>query len=192
MIGSVPRFKLVYFDRRFITKGTNWNKLNRGPLQKAGAAVRVTARRSIKRRKKQPKGKRHKEIPSPIGQAPRSRQPGSHPPMKFIRNEPHGRAAEIVGMVGFGGKSHPGDSLPVPGLHEHGGSAVRNVWIETGRTKRKGKRKRRQSKYVIQKKLVTKRVVYEPRPFMWPALLKVKHQLPHLWQNSIHRLKGAA
>ncbi len=169
MIAATPRFRLQYFDRSIIRR--NWRAINDTPLVRAGLLVRRIARGSIRRRS-QKRGK-----PSPPGTPPRSRQPGSTPPFKMIFSLPNrSQTTVLVGMVGFGGTGPP-----VPGLQEHGGRAVRVVWVMRQGRDRRGRftRKRRRP---------TRRVVtYPPRPFMGPALRKTMPRFPKLWEGSVSR-----
>lgn len=145
---------LVTFDRSVIR--SNWSRMNRRPLGRAGMLVRRIARGSIRRRKA---GKY-----SPAGSPPFSHWPGGTPPFKMIYSVPDRLGtSEVVGMVGFGG------SPPTPGLHEHGGTAVRGTFL-TG--PRKGQ------------KLVAR---YRPRPFMAPALKKGRDKMPQYWRGALSR-----
>lgn len=103
-------------------------------LGHAGAATRLAAKRSVRKRKG----------PSPVGQ----------PPHTHTRRLPHAikyavekqRSLVVIGpdVVSFGtaGKAH-----------EHGGAY--------------------------------KREHYQPRPFMGPALEKIRNRLPQLWAGSV-------
>lgn len=166
-----PRMQIHFFDRSIIK--TRWREINRDPLQSAGNLVRMIARGSIKRRK-------HKYgKPSPAGSPPRSRQPGTSPPFKQIYSVPFRLGTSvIVGMVGYGGIT------PVPGLHEHGGSAVRKVYTYGGQ--RRLKSGRMGKKISIYK---PRMVHYPRRPFMEPALARAiaLGRFPQFWQASISR-----
>jgi hypothetical protein len=167
-----PKVQLVYFDRNIIK--TRWPRFNRDPLMHAGNLVMRIARGSIRRRKRL-RGK-----PSAPGQPPYSRQPGSTPPFKQIFSVPFRLGTSVaVGMVGY----HLGASGPaVPGLHEHGGSAFRFVFASGGQRRLKsGKMGKRITTYK------RRSVRYPQRPFMWPALLRARARLPHLWLHSISR-----
>lgn len=164
------RFQMVFFDRSVIR--TNWRAINETPIKKAGLLTMRISRGSIRR---VPKGKTRTHPPSAPGTPPRSRKPGKTPPFKQIFSVPNWAATQtVVGMVHYG--TYP----PVPGLHEHGGTARRKVI--TGQ----------EWKTINHKpKLVTyrqwKQVRYPARPFMLPALLKAKARIPPLWKNSISR-----
>jgi hypothetical protein len=156
MYAVQPRFKLVYFDRSIIR--SRWSKFNKNPLEKAGNVVRKIARQSIKRRKL---GGRS----GPIGEPPRSRQPGATPPFKMIYSVPYQFGTTvIVGMVGF-------NSEGMPGYHEHGGRAFRFVFARNTYNRFGGR--------------VRRSVRYPRRPFMMPALVKGKQRFPALWRNSL-------
>lgn len=188
-LGNLPRagisgglqvkiqFKLQYFDRSILKH--RWGPWNKNPLQKAGNLVRKIARGSI-RRTGQRKGSPflHKQASySKPGKPPFSRQPGAVPPFKMIYSVPQGYSSVIIGMVGFNARANP-----IPGLMEHGGTVTRSVF-----QKLPGQRRRRgnQTKSFPGLILVKKSVHYQPRPFMFPALMKARSRLPQLWENSI-------
>ena len=165
MIGVRTRGRLVAFDRSVIRR--NWNAINETPLKRAGLLVRGIARGSIRR---QPNKRRYSRPDRP----PRSHQSGKTPPFKMIYSVPEQLGSSvIVGMVGFGGSGEP-----VPGLHEHGGSAKRSVMVWKTRHKRDGRRGP-----VLE--FVRKTVRYPKRPFMLPALEKGKAKMPQLWRNAV-------
>lgn len=169
-----PKVRIDFFDRSIIRN--RWKRINRDSLMLAGIMVMKIARGSIKRRRQGGK-------PSPAGQPPRSRQPGVTPPFKQIFSVPFRLGTSVaVGMVGYHfGKTGP----PVPGLQEHGGTAHRFVF-SAGRQRRL--KSGRMGRTITQYK---RRVVkYPQRPFMWPALLRARSRLPHLWLNSVSRSAG--
>ena len=114
--------------RKAVAKG-NFESLNR-----AGAAVRLTARRSIRRSKK----------PSAPGKPPHTKKGAMRRAIMYSVEQ--ARSSVIIGpaaaMVGDSGKPH-----------EHGG------------------------KY--------KGVRYAKRPFMGPAVTKLKSRLPRFWSASV-------
>jgi hypothetical protein len=153
----------MFFHRNIIR--TNWRSINRTPLQRAGNLVRIFARRSIRRRgygtpPNRPPG-------PPISRKNQSRDgtPYVTPPFKLIYSVPEGLSNVVVGMVGF----TVGEHTPVPGVHEHGG--YRQTLIPTW--------------YRGRMVPMLERVRYPKRPFMIPALNKVKHRFPLLWKNAI-------
>ena len=165
-----PKMKIQFFDRSIIR--TRW-RFNRDPLQKAGNLVMRIARGSIKRRKKL-RGK-----PSSPGTPPYSRQPGKTPPFKQIFSVPFRFGTSvIVGMVGYPQQSGP----PVPGLHEHGGSAMRYVFANHGQRRMKsGRMGRKITSY-------KRRLVHYPqRAFMEPALMRARAKLPPMWMHSFSK-----
>lgn len=167
MFAVAPKFKLQWFDRSVIR--TRWPRINKNPLQKAGNLVMRIARGSIKRRSKL-RGK-----PSAPGTPPYSRQPGGTPPFKQIFSVPMRLGTSvIIGMVGYG------SSNPAPGLQEHGGTAMRAVFTNTGQKRLKSGRYGH-NRVTYKKKLVK----YPQRPFMWPALLRARAVLPAMWLNSV-------
>lgn len=94
----------------------------------------------------------------------------------------------IVGTKKLSGVSMP----PVPGLHEHGGSKPVKFYEKlTAREKRPmteeektrfiGYAKSRQIKRKKKRKLITARANYPRRPFMKPALLRIKSKFKRLF-----------
>lgn len=172
----LPSFNmtLVYFDRHIIRK--KWGAINKDPLERASNMVMRTARWSIRNQATRHKGVRERK-PSKPGHAPYSWKPGNLPPFKQIFSDWYGllQTGRIVGMVGYG------EQPPIPGLHEHGGYAVRNVRILTPRRTASG----RFTSPGMKRKIMT--VKYPKRPFMEPALRKVQDLFPALWKNSLTR-----
>ena len=168
---SIKKTGVPLFDRKVIK--TNWRKINRTPMTKAGMLVRKIARQSIRRGKLGGK-------PSAAGKPPKSRRPGKSAPFKMIFSVPKNMGTSaLVGMVGFGGPD------PIPELQEKGGSAVRSVFVNPKqRQKGRGAKKRGGGKRVL------KTVKYEKRPFMLPALMTARQKLPKLWANSISGKTG--
>lgn len=181
---------MVFFDRNIIKH--NWRAINRNPMQRAGNLIRMRARGSIRR-------VRRNAPPSPPGTPPRSRwgatlKKAAGPkqartvPFKMIYNVPiHMDTGQIIGMVGF--NTNPAGEMPVPGLHEHGGRAVRMLWNrrrfrEVQRRDVKGRFAPKRAK----KKFVRRTARYPKRPFMWPALIYARQKIPRLWRNSITRI----
>lgn len=166
-----PRLQFVYFDRSIIR--SNWNAINRTPLQRSANLVRLIARRSIKRRKS-------RLVHSKPGSPPYSHYPGKTPPFKQIFNFPiNFGSGQIIGMVGTG------SSPAVPGLHEHGGRAAR--WIRNRGRGKQPRNIRGQFAHFNQPRFLHRVVRYPKRPFMMPALAKVKSQIPKFWINSFNR-----
>ena len=158
--------QIAFFDRRVIK--SNWKAINDGPLKRAGLLVRKIARQSIGRRVK-------RAAPRPPGMPPRSRTVGE--PFKLIYSIPqHFDTSVIVGMVGFNHQA-------VPGLHEHGGTVRRRVFVPIPYRNKAGA-------WRIKNKAVVRPVRIPPRPFMYPALVKARTLLPPLWANSIYRSTG--
>ena len=171
---------MVFFNRNIIK--TNWKRINESPLKRAGLLVRRIARGSIRRGSAPKKGSpfakaRAQRRPSKRGRPPKSWRRGGTPPFKMIYSLANrlGTSA-IVGMVGFG-KGGP----PVPGLQEHGGTAVRRVLKRVGQRRTK---KGRIARNIMG--LVRTSVRYPKRPFMQPALEKARSKLPPLWRRSLN------
>ena len=178
-----PNVQMLFFDRGIIRN--NWDRINRDPLQRAANYVRVVARNSIKRRKKRAS---RTSPPSPPGTPPRSRWQGTTPPFKQIFAVPERSRMNFrhfVGMVGYNVNS--GGELPVPGLHEHGGIAERYIWNPARRNMPQPRNSRGQFAPYPVRRRIHARVRYPARPFMWPALLKTRSKLPHLWKHSLTR-----
>lgn len=163
---------ITTFDRSVIR--SNWDKMNRGPLSKAANLVRVSARRSIKRRK-------NRDLHSPPGTPPFSHVTGKTPPFKMIYHVRDSRGRYLVGMVGFGGNRNP-----APGIQEHGG-----VVKDTFYAPRRGAAPRRSKstgKFLKQRNQKVSGIFnVQARPFMGPALRKTAPKLPAFWQNSLDR-----
>jgi hypothetical protein len=171
-----PRLQFVEFHRDIIK--TNWNRINRNPLQRAANLVRIIARRSIKRRKSR--------TPSSPGSPPFSHMnfKGTTPPFKMIYNYPiNFGTGQIIGMVGLGtnGRGDP----PVPSLHEHGGRAKRFVYNPARRNATQPRNQRGQFAPFPNQRFIQKRVRYPVRPFMRPALGKATPQITKFWRNSL-------
>lgn len=162
--------QLAYFDRSIIR--SNWNRMNRGPLSRAGAYVRRIARNSIRRRS-------GKTVSRP-GHAPYSHQPGASPPFKMIYHVPYvGGASQIIGMVGFG------DAQPAPGIHEHGMTVQKTIihYPNKGKFRRRLTPSGWKMRPEYEKKTVT--INFPERPFMFPALIVAAPALPPMWSGSL-------
>lgn len=190
MIALKTKFKIQYFDRSIVR--TNWRKINRGPMSKAGNFVKVIAKRSIRRAGKSKKTGRRTRKPSPAGRPPKTRAAGD--PFRLIFSIPvRGGTSAVVGMVGF-----KRSRQPTPGLHEHGGRVQRTLIERTGggrekktgrfrKSKTRGRWVTRQGQRRFIPKKVTKMVSYPVRDFMKPALIKAAPKLPTFWLNSLPR-----
>lgn len=177
-----------YFNRDIIKY--NWKRINNTPLKFAGLRVRAAAIRSIKT----VRGKK-RETYSPPGSPPYSRDPRR--PFKRIYSIPDTRRGRTyVGMV-FWNQTSGSIINPVPGRHEHGGYAyvttvVRTPRIKTGRKFNKSQRAHINAYYQQNprnrgtKRVLRRRVHLEPRPFMVPALERVRATLPALWHMSVN------
>lgn len=161
---------MVYFDRDIIR--SNWSRMNRGPLSRAGALVRKISRNSIRRRS-------YRTV-SPPGHAPYSHQPGKTPPFKMIYNLPMIRgSSEIIGMVGFG------DNAPAPGVHEHGLTKRVRTIIHRPGYHRSYSRRQRRWRMARNYRVINASTRFPKRPFMLPALETAAPKLPPLWRGSL-------
>lgn len=168
--------RMTYFDRSIIR--SNWSAINRTPLTLVGVKVMYAARNSIKTRA----GKKSRYQASPKGTPPYSHMRGKTARFKQIFSKPNSRGTSvIVGMVGY----NPAD--PVPGAHELGLRLTRSV-IKSRKRKR-DKRGRYTGGYDIQRQ--RQMVKYPKRPFMVPALHKVKTQFPTLWKNAVNHARAS-
>ncbi len=139
------RIKQLFFDTAKVIRAVD--KARRAVLSKAGAFIRTTAQRSLRRRK---------------GAAPPGQPPHSHTGLlkRFIYFA-YDPASDSV-VIGPARLNKPGAA---PSVLEHGGQT-------TIQHRRRGK-------------VVRRRVSIQARPFMGPALMKEKHNVPAPWRNSI-------
>ena len=179
----VPSFRfngIVYFERGVIKKNIHrLAKLPDSPLRKAAFLIRKIAIQSIRKApmggkpsRRLSKAKFHKGLLLP----PKSRAPGH--PMRMISAVP----LNILQMAWIIGSDYLGSNPPVPGLHEHGGTAKRRAFVRFEPVHGPD------GKYIGRMPTFTRGKVtvrYPPRPFMAPALNAAKHRLPELWRNSI-------
>lgn len=174
---SVSMKGFTTFDRNVFK--TRWKRINESPMKKAGLFVRKTAIRSIRKIPKlTKKGKPTK--PSKPGKPPRSR--GSGDPLRKIFSVTTSLGTRtIVGPVGFTAKGKGGDTTTVPELHEKGGRARRGILKTITGGEKRGKGRKRRTKFVFQT------VRYRKRPFMVPALEKTAPKFPALWRNTVKR-----
>lgn len=172
-ISIVPRVSFVSFDRSIIK--TNWNAINRTPLQQAANLVRMTARQSIRYRKT-------RSLHSPVGSPPFSHRKGVSPPFKQIYNVPAKLGtSQIIGMVGYG------SSPPVPGLHEHGGRADRSVYNKSRLGMKQARTSLGRFQPLSAPKFIQQSVRYPQRPFMRPALAKASPRISKFWTGAFAR-----
>jgi hypothetical protein len=186
--------KKMFLDRDGIIKRVGKQKSRF--LAWAGASVRTTARRSM-RSVKSP----HPSLP---GTPPRSRT-GLIKKLLFFFVDKN-KQTVLVGPTLANGKQT--DSVPVPQLHEEGGTVTRQfafianpdatqkdgadrfVTLDNAgrfREQRTGKfvNKRDIKRIVSSKRAKPRRVTYPPRPFMQPALEKTEPKLAQFWADSI-------
>lgn len=169
---KIDQAKSQFFDRLLIQSPLE--KAEHKFLNRAGAAVRLTSRRSIRKRKK---------ISSP-GQPPTSRT-GLLKQFIFYVKDPAGNGV-VVGPALLN-TTQERDTLF---LLEHGGQrrTRRGYWYTAG-TGEQGRDKRGHfTKRSGERKYVPKgtRQNYKPRPFMGPALDKTKPRLAEFWDRAIN------
>jgi hypothetical protein len=152
------RIKQLFFDRPRVQRAVN--AANRRALAKAGAIVRKTAQRSLRKAPyvtRKPRGGERTDFrtkSSRPGQPPYS-QTGLLKRFLFFGYDP---ARESV-VVGPARLAKRGDA---PHVLEYGGTTVIDP--------RRGRRRR---------------IRIAPRPFMGPALEQERSKLPRLWANSV-------
>ena len=159
------RMKKYFFDTKRVLRAVD--KGRRAALSKAGAFIRTTARRSIRKRKRA---------------APPGKPPSSHTGLlkRFIFfGYDAGSDSVVIGPARLA------KSTEAPHTLEFGGTVkVRRDRLmrveDTGRDKRgrftKGKYKRVKA---------GTRLTYQARPFMGPAIDKERSKLPKFWRDSV-------
>lgn len=174
--------KRSFFDRPAIIAKIG-QRVAKG-LNRAGGAVKVTAQRSLRKRKK----------PSPPGMPP-TRRTEMGRGLSAILYGFDGRDSVVIGPVKLNGSSGLDPTTTVPGLHERGESATLHEsrfvmpsgkateWRAVPRRVRPG----RDGQRMEQRR---RSVKYPARPFMQPALEKIKPRLPKLFANSIKESFG--
>jgi hypothetical protein len=186
MSTTIPKVKIQFFGRQVVK--SNWRKLALHPLSRFGIIVMRNARQSIGRLTK-----KKTTPPRPAGRPPRMRSPKGE--FKLIFSVPQDMSSVIIGMVGFGA------ATPVPGLHEHGGTARRQVFAEGGfkskhtrktlgrYAKRTAARRfrRRGGKLVVEPVMKKKTLKIAPRPFMLPAFIRAKPKLRPIYHGALNR-----
>lgn len=149
------KIKDFFFDRIKVQRAIEKSRYR--PMYRVAGMIRVTARRSMRKRKR-----------ASAAGTPPSRHVGE-PNLQTIWFAWDPSIDGIVaGPLGF--NHHEG---AVPGVHEHGGELLLNDWAVTGTgaTKRLVRKKRRAR--------------YPARPFMQPALEAVARKYPDLWHDAI-------
>lgn len=146
-----------FFDRTNVIKRVGQQRARF--LNRAGAMVRLTARRSIRKSKGT----------SAPGEPPKSHGQHLLRSKIFYALDPR-RNDVVIGPVKL---NKPGTA---PATLEHGGTATvmkyRHVRDKT-------------TKVVRRVPVEPKEVVIEPRPYMGPALVKVRPQLSRLWASTV-------
>lgn len=171
--GMTAQVKGMFFDRKLVQREVG--KENAKALSKAGAFIRTTARRSMRRRK----------TSSPPGSPPSVHSRDKVATLRNIlfaydrRNQ-----SVVVGPVRLnqvnmqtGGRGNIG----VPELMEHGGSvSIREVSSNRGKSWRRFDNRRTPRPWETFR---NRQANYEPRPFMGPALVAEAPKFPSLWTS---------
>ncbi len=159
------RIKQLFFDRQRVQRAVD--SARRRVLSQAGAFIRQAAKTSIRKRKR----------PAPPGHPPHS-----HVGLlrRFILfGYDRQTDSVVVGPVGFA-KSN------VPHVLEFGGVTItRQPKLIPVERSAPSKRRRRSAKTKWVRVPAGARLVYEPRPYMGPAMAKELPKFPELWHNSI-------
>jgi hypothetical protein len=161
---SLNKSKQNFFDRPKVLARVE--KARRKNLSKCGAYVRTAARSMLRRRKRS----------SFPGQAPSVHSKKSLLTLKsiFFEYDPQSGGV-IVGPVAV-----YGNKQDVPKLMEKGGYATRSMEYAVQYTKRGIQKK----KLVLQK-AAPRRVYYDPRPFMRPAMKKERKKFANVWKYTV-------
>jgi hypothetical protein len=161
---TIKQAKTFFFDRQAVMNPMD--RVRRHVLSRAGAVVRVIARRSMKQVGPD-------APPSAPGTPPRSRK-GLLKKFLYYVYDPTTEGV-IVGPALLSGRR----SIPVPALHEHGGTARVTAREVRWRTEQ-GQR----VKEITKRRVVTS---YPRRPYMQPALEKVIPRMPEFWRDVLNR-----
>ncbi|HPU07470.1 MAG TPA: hypothetical protein PLO20_13100 [Thermogutta sp.] len=159
---TIKQAKDFFFDRQAVISAVD--KASRKVLTRSGALVRGIARRSMKQ-------VRPDAPPAPPGSPPRSRK-GLLKRFMFYVFDPSSKTV-VVGPALLPGMRR---DLTIPQLHEHGGetrAVIREIRWEKGRRRRVETRKGK--------------LRFPRRPYMEPALAKVRPQLPQFWKDVLNR-----
>jgi len=199
-----------WFNSKTVTDKVDQAKIK--ALSRQGAAVRTTAKRSMRYRTSQKtqeeqksagtRKRIHKSKPSKPGTPPHAIKP--HPFMRKLSDFSYDQATEsvVVGPLPF--RVAKG---VVPPLHEFGGTKkIRNprrrkrrigsggeISVTGGKRKRVRYIKLRTAAQVARANRLNEQLYgseyitgkYAPRPFMRPALTKVMARYPEFWTNSV-------
>ena len=192
------------FDKQHLKKKVDQASFR--SLGHAGGAIRLTARRSIRRRKK----------PSSPGSPPNT--PTGHLKRVLRYSVDRDRQEVLIGpeneyartiwnLHEFGGTIRPKPRLLKPHRYRVGeygpirrtGPMLRNskgrfsrrsnrfarIWLHTeAQANRATRILKQENRYRIAE--AKKRRRYPKRPFMGPALERQRHRLPKFWANSVH------
>lgn len=170
------RFGGAFFDTALVRRAVDRARIKN--LTKAGGFVRKTAQRSIRKRKGT----------SAPGSPPYSHT-GTLRRLIFFGYDVTTDSV-VVGPIPTNQVFFRKDRKPVtgtvPSVLEYGGTITRlEVQRSDGEWRRADLRSRRR---LADKRTRYKRVRIKPRPFMRPALEKIRTKLPELWANSVRKV----
>jgi len=165
---TLNQFKQGFFDRKVVTQRAD--KMRVRGLARFGAMVRTVARRSMRRRQK----------PSEPGTPPSAVQGHLRDFLFFAYDAAgaNGNGSVVVGPAGF-------KRSVVPALHEFGGDVAGNgrvVWM----TRKPGRDSK--GRFVTAGKervTLNGNIRYPARPYMRPALEKIKPKFAGLFRDSL-------
>lgn len=169
--------KRSFFDRPAVIAKIG-KQIARG-LNRAGGKIKLTAQRSLRRRKK-----------SSAPGTPPTRRTEMGRGLSAVIYAFDGRDSVVVGPIKLNGTSGLDPASTIPGLHERGETAriaelrFLSATGEPGPWRSVPRRpvRLRPGQRIEQRR---RSVRYPARPFMQPALEKIKPQLPKLFANSI-------
>lgn len=161
----------LFFDRERIRVRLDAQKRKR--LSKAGAYVRRTARTLLRR-----------QTPRPAPQPPATHSPEPNLRTVLFAYDPHAETV-VAGPVRLRKRLKKSTQPTVPALLEHGGSSEVTEYAEEHTLQWKPAAqffpRTSRRKFAVRRRMA----VYEPRPFMGPALSHNQDQFPELFRNCI-------
>ena len=160
----------MFFDRLAVQARVDAQKRKR--LSKAGAYVRRTARTLLRRKKT-----------SAPGQPPATHGPEPNLRTVLFGYDPRSESV-VVGPIKLNQATMvDGNRSTVPELMERGGIAT--IYEERYRGQLRWRRRDMRRNPRPEKEYRRRRAVYQPRPFMGPALDRERGKFPELFRNCI-------